>query len=77
MRRAVLHPFSSIDDDRLAGLHIDYSVFMRDSQYALEHDSEFIELRRLSRLDPSARAAHVGDAQAGFAGVHSADEFID
>src|SRR5215471_10217983 len=77
IRRAVLYPLGSVSNNRLAGPHVYHAVFMRDAQRTFEHEGEFIEFWRLPRFDPTARAAHVRDAQARLAGVHAADKFVD
>ena len=77
MRRAVLHPFPSVRNHSLTGLHFEHPISVRDTQRALEHDGELIELGRLAGFDPAVRTAHVRNADSRFAGVHPPDEFLD
>src|SRR5438105_7573556 len=75
--RAVLHPLPSGDDDRLAGAHIELPVARFDAQHSGENERVFLELRRLSRLDPSRWTAHPGHAERRRFGRHPSDEFLD
>jgi len=77
VRRAVLHPLARVRDHSLAGGHIERTVLVADKQRTFQHDSEFIETRCLTRLNPTTRAAHVRDAEPRFSGVHAPDEFIN
>src|SRR4051812_17781834 len=77
MWRAVLHPFTAMSNYRLTGRDVQRSPSVSHSQRTFEDQSEFVELRRLSRLNPTARAAHVRDAQSRFGGIYPADKFID
>lgn len=77
MRRAVLHPFTGVGDNSLPGLHVEHTIFVRHTECALEHNGEFIEFRCLARFDPTARTAHVRNAESRFAGVHPSNELLD
>jgi hypothetical protein len=77
MRRAVLHPFTGMRDNRLSGLHVQRAASMGDAQDTFEHHGEFVELRFLTRFYPAAWTSHVSHAQTCFAIVHPSDEFID
>ena len=74
---AVLNPFARMSDDRLASGDVRGAVLMREAKGAFKHYGEFIELRFLARFNPTARAAHVGNAEARLTGVYPADKFID
>src|SRR5207247_833481 len=76
MGRAVLHPFTGVGDNSLAGLHLENASFVRNAERALEHDGEFIKFRCLARFDPTARTAHVRNAESRFIGVYPSDQFL-
>src|SRR5689334_17033251 len=75
--RAVLHPFPGASDHCLPGVHIQRAIPVRHAQRASEHNRELVELRSLTRFNPSARTAHVSHAQARLAAVHAADVLVD
>src|SRR5581483_12473185 len=62
-RRAVLDPLSLADHDRLTRIHVDGPAFRFHPKRSRQHHRILIELRRLARLNPSARTFHPGDAQ--------------
>jgi hypothetical protein len=66
-----------MDDNCLTSVDLDSPVSMIHVQGAPEDERELVELRRLSRLDPTRRAVHVGDAQYIRIGVDPSDEFVD
>jgi len=66
-----------MDDDCLTCVDLNSPVSVIHAQGAPEDERELVELRRLSRLDPTRRAVHVGDAQYIRIGVDPADEFVD
>ena len=74
---AVLNPFARMSDDRLAGGDVQRAVLTCDAKGAFKHQGEFVELRFLARFNPTARAAHVGQAEARLTAVYPADKFID
>src|ERR1043166_5076146 len=75
--RRVLHPLAFRRDDCLAGFDVRRSVARRDAKRSAQHDRVLVELRRLSRLDPAARALHPRDAHGAVAGVHAPDVLFD
>src|ERR1041384_2730378 len=52
-RRAVLNPFSMVRDDRLPGMNVDDTTLVRHPEHPFEHDTVFVELRRLPGFDPA------------------------
>src|SRR5262245_11664124 len=75
--RAVLHPFATMSDDRLTGTDVESAAAVGDAQQAPQHDSELVELRLLTRLDPAAGAAHVCDADLLVTRVYSSHILVD
>jgi hypothetical protein len=76
-RCGVLDPFAAVGDDCLARYHVQFAGLVFYVHRAFQHDGEFVELWSLSRLFPTLRAEHVGDAYAGSPGVDAADEFVN
>lgn len=76
-RRAVAHPFTGAGHNGLARVHVEHAAVVFDSQRSGEDQREFVKLRSLARLDPAAVAAHVRNAQSGFAAIHPANELFD
>ncbi len=76
-RCAVSHPFTAPDDNRLSSANIDDCIVGFDPEQTGEDHRVFIELRRLTRLDPTTWTSHPGDAQAGVSAIHPADELIN
>jgi hypothetical protein len=74
---AVLNPFASLGDDRLAGVHIKRSTFVIDVYGALENDGVFIKLGRLPWLGPAGGTPHVSDADLLSRCGNSTYELID
>ena len=64
-------------DDGLAGANVDRAVARGDAQRAAQDDGVFVELGRLSRLDPSARTVHPRHTARGRLRVDASDELFD
>src|SRR5581483_9955615 len=64
-------------DYSLPGANIECSVLVLNAQHSLQHDRKLVELRSLSRLDPSRRTAHMGHAGGRGFGIHASDVFVD
>src|SRR5579885_1515015 len=77
VRRAVLDPLPGRRDDGLSGPHFLHALARPDRQPALQHHRILLELRRLTRLYPAARALHPRDAHFGRPGVPAPDELFD
>ena len=79
LRCGVAHPLAGVGDDRLSGVDVEQSSVpsVLDPQHSFQHDREFVELGSLAGLEPSLRAAHVGDAGGGSFRVDAADVFVD
>lgn len=75
--RTVLYPLALVSDHCLSGMNIERAAARVNPEHTVQDDRVFVELRRLSRLDPSGRALHVGNADAGAAVVHAPDEFLN
>src|SRR5579864_433602 len=58
-------------------MNVECPALVLDSQRSFQNDGELIELGSLPRLEPSLRAAHVGDTGSGGLGIHSSDVFVD
>ena len=63
--------------DRLAGVHIGNALLVLDANHAAKHDRDLLEIRPLTRLLPSRRRLHAGDADVRVARVHAACVFFD
>src|SRR5579872_1590449 len=77
VRRAVPNPFAARCEYRLPGGDLQRLALGFDAQPAAQHHRVFVELRRLSRLDPTRRALHAGDAERLAAAIHAAEIFVD
>ena len=63
--RAVAHPLSGIDYNRLATGDFIHRFTRLDLKLTPQNDGVLVELRRLSRLAPARWAGHLGDADSG------------
>ena len=77
VRCGVLDTLAGMSNDRLAGRDFYLALRVAYVQTAAQDQGVLFELRRLRRLLPSRRAAHMGDAQARFACVHTADVLVN
>src|SRR6185503_6924532 len=75
--RAVLHPFTTAGEHRLAGAHVEDALAMGHAKGPDEHDGVLVEVGHLTRLEPAGRTAHVGDADVARPAVHPADVLVD
>jgi hypothetical protein len=64
-------------DDCLTRLDVNNAALVLDAEHAPEHHGEFIEFRGLAGLDPTARAAHVGDAELAVLRIDPANVLVD
>src|SRR5262245_61048127 len=62
-RRAVSHPFAAANDDRLSGVDLMNCFASFHLQFTAQDDGVLVELRRLPRLAPTARARHLRDTK--------------
>jgi len=63
--------------NRLAGPHIEGSVFVLYTKHSLQNQRELVEFRALTGLFPSAGGAHAGNRDLAVPGVYQADELLD
>ncbi len=64
VRCAVLNPFASMGNDRLAGSNIDHFRSCPNSKHSAQNQRIFVKLRALPRFRPARRASHPCDAYA-------------
>ncbi len=76
-RSTVADPLSAAGNHRLTFAYIERPAAGFDPEQTAKDDGVFVEVRRLTRLDPAAGAAHVGDADVIARGVHVAYIFVD
>ena len=76
IRRAVTNPFTAVRHYGLTRAYVQDAAAMLNSQHAAQHHGELIEIGLLSRLAPSRRAAHVGNADRSCARVYTSDILI-
>ena len=62
---------------RLASPHLECRASGFDFEHPLQDHRVLVELRSLSRLNPSTGAHHPGDTHGFIVGVHAADELVD
>ena len=74
--RAVANPFAAVRHYGLTRPHLQNAAAILHSQYAAQHNRELIEFGLLSRLAPSRRTTHMGNADCRSIRVHMADVFI-
>ena len=77
LRRGIADPLAGVGYDGLSGVDVQHAAFMLDAEHSFQHDGELVELGSLAGLEPSLRAAHVGDAGGGGFRVDAADVFVD
>jgi hypothetical protein len=75
--RGVANPLAGVGDDGLPGGDVERAGFVLDTKDAFENDGELVEGWGLAGLQPSCRAAHVGNAGGGSLGVDASDVFVD
>src|SRR5438105_4776294 len=73
---AVTDPFAPVRDNSLTSPHVQDATAMLNPQHAAQYNCELVEIGLLSRLAPSRRAAHMGNADCGSVRVHMSDVFI-
>jgi hypothetical protein len=73
----VPNPISGCSMHRLASARLEGSRFILYMDRPGDHDGPLVKVRSLPRLGPTWRTGHAGDADGGFAGIHSADVFAD
>src|SRR5581483_6567247 len=76
-RSRVANPLSLVRNEGLACRDIEKPILVLHSQAALEPDREIVKLRRLRRLFPTLRAAHMGHADVLRVTVHAAEILVD
>src|SRR5689334_18678162 len=74
--RAVTNPFTAVRDNSLTRAYVQNAPAILYPQHAAQHDRELIEIGLLSRLAPSRRTTHMGDADCGSVRVHMSDVFV-
>ena len=77
MRGRILHPLTWMGGYSLAGMHIQFASTILHVQYTAKHNREFLKFGPLSRLRPTLRAAHVGDANVRMFRVDPPNVFVD
>ena len=73
----IANPFSTMRNDTLASRDIQFPRLMSHPQLAPQDDGVFVKFWCLSRLLPTLRAPHVGNAEPWSRGVDMADVFFD
>ena len=64
-------------DNGLSGAHVEFATAILHPECAPQYDCKLGEFRCLSRLLPSSRTAHMGDAGFGSSGIHPTDIFVN
>ncbi len=76
-RSTVLNPLARMSQDRFPGMHIENAVTMCDSKDSFQDEREFLEVRRLPRLDPACGTLQVCNAGLGLAGMGPTDVLVN
>src|SRR5258708_33053045 len=61
----ILNPLSSVGHYALSSFDFECTAFVSHEYSPFQHNGELVELRSLAGLEPSLRAAHVGNACGG------------